>query len=200
MRFLLCAALLALCTPATAQISTTDSFLVLSQEQAGINSMGLKILAAWGTLNIATGIAATRTADDEEARRFHQMNAFWGGVNLALAGTGLLRARHDSGKVRIPADAFRHYQRDRRIFAINAGLDVLYAGTGAYLVHRGRQPTAAKPALLRGYGKSLVLQGAALFLFDAAMWAAHSRGSDAWQRAMGRIEFSGSGIGLRFGQ
>lgn len=200
MRSLLCAALLVLSNLATAQIFATDSFLVLSRKQARINSTGLKILATWGTVNIAAGIAGTRTADDEEARRFHQMNAFWGGVNVALAGAGLLRARHDAGKVRLPADAFRHYRRDRRVFAVNTGLDALYAGTGAYLIHRGRQSTATNPALLRGYGKSLVLQGAALFLFDAAMWATHGRGSDAWRRAMSRIELSGRGIGLRFVQ
>lgn len=198
MRFLFCTAFWLTSTSAIAQMCAVETADSLNAARIRKNATGLKILAGWGTLNIATGIVGSLAADDDEARRFHQMNAFWGGVNLTLAGVGIYRAHREVGKTRAPAESFKQYQRDRRIFAINAGLDVLYAGAGVYLIRRGNSTLATKPTLMSGYGKSLLLQGAVLFAFDAAMWAAHGRQSKAWQRAMEKIDVSDSGVGLRW--
>ena len=183
--------------PSVSAQATADTPMRLDAARLATNNTGLKILGGWGALNVVAGVLGAGTANDEEAKRFHQMNALWGGVNLALAGFGLHRARRDANLDRAPDDGFSSHRRDRRTFGINTGLDVLYAGTGAYLVHRGNRHATGDPELLRGYGQSLILQGAALFLFDAAMWAAHGRRSRSWRRLMERIAPAESGAGLR---
>ena len=49
----------------------------------------------------------------------------------------------------------------------NAGLDVGYMATGAYLWERGIRKDSRG---LKGYGQSLILQGGFLFTFDLIMY------------------------------
>ena len=49
-------------------------------------------LAGWSAANIVVSGIATNTRN-KEMRYFHQMNVMWGGINLAIAGLGLLGCR-----------------------------------------------------------------------------------------------------------
>src|SRR5690606_16555035 len=118
-----------------------------------------------------------------ESRHFHQMNAVWGVVNVGIAGLGFLGARRELMHPGSMAKAVQRYGSTRRLYLINAGLDVFYIGTGAYLTGHAKGTDGKNAELYRGFGKSLILQGAGLLLFDAAMYAAHARNAKGWQRA-----------------
>ncbi len=180
--------------PQIAKAALPDS---LNAARIRTNQTGLKILLGWGAVNIAAGAVGYATADGEEARRFCQMSAFWGIVNGAIAGFGYRNALREAERTYTPEEAYKKHHRDRRVFLLNAGLDVLYVGAGVYLHGRAGRPAADNPALLRGYGNAVLVQGAFLLLFDAAMYTVHGTRQGAWRRWAERVEVSGNGVGLR---
>ena len=124
--------------------------------------LGLQSLAAWGAVSTLGGVAAHQLSSDPQWKAFHEMNAAWGGVNLSLAAVGLWSASRETDP---------HKQRERwlnypAIFALNVGLDVGYIAAGAWLWQSGEDE--ADPTKI-GRGHALMLQGGALFLFDAVM-------------------------------
>jgi hypothetical protein len=90
------------------------------------------------------------------------------------------------------AESIREHESIRRILLFNAGLDVGYMATGLYL--RERANRAENSERLRGYGNSLLLQGAFLFTFDLIMFAVHGSMSDSFYN----FELSPMGLIYRF--
>jgi len=186
---------------ATHAASPDTSAADLNAARLRTNARGLPVLGTWGLTNIAAGTVGYLATDPGEARAFWGMNALWGVVNTALAGFGTYRARKQLAQLPTTETeaSYRKWRRDRRIFLINAGLDVVYAGAGVAMLAYGRGDGADNPAQMRGFGNALVMQGAALFLFDLAMWAAHGRAKGAWQKLLAGVGVSGIGVGVRLG-
>ena len=153
------------------------------------------VLGTWAVGNIAAGsiLQANRTGEDQY---FHRMNAYWNGVNLILAGSGLYTAlTTDPGGFDL-AESIVQQQRIEKILLFNAGLDVGYMLGGAYLMERARRPDQEQPERLRGFGRSIVLQGAFLFAFDlGAYFYIHQNAADL-PPLMGCLSFTGDAIGL----
>lgn len=132
----------------------------------------MSVLLGWSVANMGVGAVGWGVASDPEWVAFHQMNLAWNTVNLSLAIPGLVGAlRSEPG-----ADDLRSTLRSGNgtvgSFALNTGLDVGWMATGAWLWERGvRQDD---PRLL-GFGKSMVMQGGFLLVFDAVNWAVHGR-------------------------
>jgi hypothetical protein len=57
-----------------------------------------------------------------------------------------------------------------KILLLNCGLDLGYIAMGGYLVERGRRKEKLQWI---GFGKSIVLQGAFLLVFDAILYGFH---------------------------
>lgn len=130
------------------------------------NRTGMYTLGTWAVGNIAIG-AYGWSQNSGETKYFHQMNTLWNTVNLGLAIGGLLGSKTlPSSKIEL----LEHSRRMERIFLINAGLDVLYMGTGAYLLNIDLADSGKRSEQYEGYGKSLILQGAFLFIFDLVMY------------------------------
>jgi len=55
------------------------------------------------------------------------------------------------------------------VLLINAGLDVAYLGSGFLLRYLSTRYDS-RSDLLKGYGNSLILQGAFLLVFDLSFW------------------------------
>lgn len=164
---------LALPIPLAAQQPDSSSFANFHTQRAALDRRGLRVLGAWGAANVAVS-GARYFATEGQEKYFHQMNAGWGAVNLALAGAGLLAARRPTSANR-PA-AVRAQLRTETLYLFNAGLDAAYLATGLYLHERARtRATAVQQHRLRGYGRSLLLQGGFLLAFDGLMYAAHHR-------------------------
>ena len=130
-------------------------------------------LTAWGGTNVVVGGVGALNADREAWRQYHLMTAGWGLVNAALGGFGLIvNRRADRGAADVLADA----KRTEKILLLNAGLDVAYVAGGAYLLARARRAAADAPDRDRGWGRAVIVQGAALLAFDLLAYRRLRRG------------------------
>ena len=125
------------------------------------------------------------------------MNAAWGVINLSIAGLGYLGAKRELNKVYSSTQALHRYEATKRLYLLNAGLDGLYISTGAFLAEHAKHG-GTNADLYRGFGKSLILQGAGLLLFDATMFTAHHHKDKRWYRALQGVCITGNGIGWRY--
>jgi hypothetical protein len=173
MPFLLRLLLLSVLTfPAAAQQASSAALPEYNTQRTLLDQRGMRVLGAWAIGNV--GISGARTfATNGPEKYFHQMNVGWGVVNLALAGSALLSARHATP----PADragTVKAQLRTENLYLLNTGLDVAYVATGFYLKERARsRSTQRQQDRLTGYGRSLLLQGGFLFAFDGIIFAAH---------------------------
>ena len=122
------------------------------------------VLGGWGAANLAVGAFGMRRAQGEN-RAFHQMNLAWGAVNFGLAAGVWWTATHSDPTSFDLYETVRQHHRLQKIFLFNAGLDVAYIAGGFWLQERAKTATR-RPERLRGFGKSILLQGAFLFVFD----------------------------------
>jgi hypothetical protein len=153
------------------------------------------VLGTWGAANIVAGVTGLIVADGQEAKSFHTMNAIWGAVNLSIAGLSYTGAKKDMQK-NMDCDQMLHrYEATKRLSLLNAGLDVLYIGTGITL--NAYADDFNNPDRWHGYGKSIALQGLALLAFDATMFSMHQKQDKNWYKLLQGICFTGTGVGFR---
>ena len=133
-----------------------------------INNTGMVVLGSWAILNISTG-AYGWSRYTGGSKYFHQMNLFWNVVNLSIAGIAIYGNTHtDYSNWELGMFLEKHL-KTQNFFLINAGLDIGYMGGGLLLRHfSGRSPNNGDR--LKGYGNSVILQGAFLFVFDLVMY------------------------------
>lgn len=182
-------------------VSTVDyaqdiSYEALHEKRIKTNSTGMLILTGWGGANLAAGITGYALADDMEWRSFHGMNALWGAVNGTIGILGYMGARKEAGKEFDKDEAYARYKQSKKIYLINAGLDVLYIGSGAALVALSDEFN--KPLRWSGFGKSIIFQGAALLVFDAIMYGILQTNNEQWTKLVSGLHFTGSGIGYTY--
>ena len=180
-----------------AGIRDTAIFSQLNVQRIHTDMTGMRVLGGWGLLHTVAGIAGTVAADQDDWKHFHQMNAAWGVVNLGIAGLGYLGARRELRKQYSPAQALHRYEATKRLYLLNAGLDGLYISTGVFLSEHAKH-AGSNADLYRGFGKSLILQGAGLLVFDVTMFMAHHHKDKGWYRALQGLSVTGNGIGWRW--
>jgi len=137
-------------------------------ESLKINNTGMVVLGSWAILNISTG-AYGWSRYTGQSKYFHQMNLFWNVVNLSIAGIALYGNAHTDYSTWEQGMFLEKHLKTQNLFLINAGLDIGYMGGGLLLRHfSGRRPNNSDR--LKGYGNSVILQGAFLFVFDLVMY------------------------------
>ena len=137
---------------------------VINQTRLDYNLQGMIILGTWAVINLILGaVASFRTRGQTQA--FHQMNAYWNVVNLGIAAYGFWQASRVA--VLNFWEVLFAQQQIEKILLANAALDFGYIALGLYLIERGRRLEKDK---WLGFGKSIVLQGAFLLLFDAILY------------------------------
>ena len=152
-------------TVATAQRLTPPITLHDFSEQRIRHQKTLGLaLGGYALANIAVGsIGSGRTSG--ETMYVHRMNVYWNLFNLGIAGAGLVGLRNRNAGGETLGEAIKQHQTMKQVLLFNAGLDVAYVVGGAYLRERANtHPNKADQ--LRGYGKSVMLQGGFLFAFD----------------------------------
>lgn len=162
-----------------------------NQKRIDYNRSGMLILGSWAVGNMVLGgVMAGRTSG--ETRAFHQMNMYWNTVNLAIAGFGYYSATRE-----VPSGEFwetmRAQQSIEKILLVNAALDVAYMAGGLYLLERGRR---LENDQFKGFGKSVILQGAFLMSFDAIKFAFHNFHGKELPEIMNHVGMTANGIGL----
>ncbi len=132
------------------------------------NNTGMYILGGWAIANLAAG-AAGWSGTSGSTMYFHQMNFFWNTINLGIAGLALLGNHTTDISLLSSGELLSKHTRTENLYLINTGLDVVYMGTGLLLKQLSTR-NVKRPDMLKGYGNSVLLQGAFLFLFDGIMY------------------------------
>jgi len=170
---------------------TSQELEQINRDRISLNSNGMLILGGWAVSNLVVGgIGMTQTSGN--VRYFHQMNAAWNTVNLAIAGFGYYGLRNQSTSITL-SETITEFHNFEKILLFNAGLDVGYMAIGAYLWERGIRTESAR---LKGYGQSMILQGGFLFVFDLVLYALSRSESRALIQSLDSVSLSASGIGL----
>lgn len=130
---------------------------------------GMYVLSGWATTNMGVGLIGYQVGTGEN-RRFHEMNMYWNSVSLGLAVSSLLRSKNSmKHQTLLGEDALHHHYRTEKRFLFNTGINLAYVAGGFWLRERGmHHPTRSD--LFKGYGTSVITQGAFLLLFDIYMY------------------------------
>jgi hypothetical protein len=151
--------------PIFGQDSGMTDFYIKSNK---INTSGMFILGGWAVSNMAVGAIGWANSTGT-AKYFHQMNFFWNSVNLGIAGFALYSNLNTDVSLLSAEEMITKHIKTENLYLINAGLDVVYIGTGFLLKHLSTK-NLNKQDLLKGYGNSVILQGGFLMAFDLIMW------------------------------
>lgn len=186
--------LLLLCCYGFLQAQQVDVNL-LDFNQAGIahQKVAMLTLGGWAVLNIGSGLALQGSADGA-TKHFHRMNAMWNGVNLAIAGFGYYSAMKSDPAGWDLVTSLGEHNGFQKILLFNAGLDVGYIMGGLYLTERAKRPDVNSDQL-KGFGQSIMLQGAFLMVFDLANYFISS-GRNGEMDLL--LQSTSNGLGLTF--
>jgi hypothetical protein len=163
------------------------------KQSLSIQKTGMIVLSSWAGLNLLSGIAGNFRYQSE-SKYFFQMNAAWNVVNLGIAAFGF------AGVANAVLDVDSSYMLSElkkfdRILLINAGLDVIYVATGALLLNKGLKNNRAR---FIGYGRSILLQGGFLFLFDMILYLTHRPYTKSLFQITEKINITTTGLSIAF--
>lgn len=148
----------------------------LNQARLQLQKASTSTLAGWSAINIGSGAAGFALAEGRN-RHFSEMNLYWGLVNGVIAGVSIGVLARDLKLERSRVEVLEEYRKARLAFLVNGGLDLIYISGGVVLWQAARTAGGSSPNALQsrliGYGQSVVLQGAFLLAFDAAMYLAY---------------------------
>jgi hypothetical protein len=162
-RALLASAAFAISLASVPSVARADDLAATEERDAFVRDQRnqMTVLGAFALGSVATGVPML-TSSHAEIRAAGAQNIAWGAIDGVIALVALVATNKQANE-----DASAGHWTDerataRRIFAINAGLDVLYVTTGALLLALG------KTDALRGTGGAILAQGGFLFAFDTA--------------------------------
>ena len=119
------------------------------------------LLGTWAVVNIV--LWRTHRNSTRHMAYYWQMNGLWNIVNLSIALGSIVSAL-------VNASSYQNSAATQKfiiwLVAINILADLLYVGFGTWLESRGKKDSNVR---YRGYGLSIQLQGAFLFLFDTLL-------------------------------
>ena len=176
--------------------STLDEF---NLRQQLINRRGMYVLSGWALGNILYGSIASGLSTGE-GQIFHASNAIWGGINLCIAIPGVIGAYNKEKALNLSFGKTALQQHGiEKLYLINGVLDIVYVGTGATAWGFSDRVVSPKNKnMLSGGGKSFILQGGFLAVFDWTMYIAHSQHAFRHlNRYIGGLSYDGSSISYR---
>jgi hypothetical protein len=132
------------------------------------NQKGMLILGFWAISNIIWG-GIGMTKAQGQSKGFHEMNFYWNLVNLLIASIGYWQAQQEVLDLNI-WQTIENQQSITKILWLNFGLDLGYIVCGFFLIERGLRKTKLR---LVGFGKSIVIQGLFLLIFDGILVGFH---------------------------
>ncbi|MBO6585703.1 MAG: hypothetical protein JJ953_06330 [Gracilimonas sp.] len=176
-----------------AQNSTFDAQFH-AQKSYDLQKKGMIFLGSWATLNILSG-STGYFLSEKSTKYFHQMNAGWNLVNAGIAGFALYSISQIDVASLSYTQSLNELQRLDKFLLLNTGLDVGYMSTGAWLWERGIRKKSSR---LEGYGKSLIVQGGFLLVFDLVLYFLHSPITSDLIQLTESINVTASGFRINF--
>ena len=160
-----------------------DKVIETNMDRLSLQKTGMITLGSWAIGNIAVGsIRMGQTTGSQY--RFHQMNVFWNIVNLGIAAGGYYGATTAQPEDFTAMQTLKEYHSFNKILLLNAGLDVGYMLGGLYLRERAKN-VSKRQNMLKGYGQSIMLQGAFLFVFDLVLYGFMNEQTHAFMNSSG---------------
>ena len=190
-KFILTSTLLCCCVFLCAQGSDLGAF---NKERLERQRISMIVLGGWAVGNIAVGASLYGNRQGED-RYFHLMNMGWGVINLGLATAGYLSAVNTDPT---SLDLYQSVQAQhnlQKILLLNTGLDVGYVLGGLYLIERSKT-RGKKPERLKGFGRSIILQGAFLFAFDLGAYFIQTSQNSKLRPLLSNFYFDGQQLGV----
>jgi hypothetical protein len=138
------------------------------RQSLGIQNTGMYVLGSWAVLNIAAG-GYGWSQHSGKRMYFDQMNLFWNAVNISIAGFALYSNYNTDISLMSDHDMMAGHLRIENILLISTGFNIAYIGTGL-LMRQLADRSPRRSDLVKGYGSSIILQGAFLFVFDLALY------------------------------
>jgi len=177
------------CSSSFCQTVTLNDF---NRERIKTTKQSMLVLGGWAAANLLySGISITAATGND--KYFHEMNLIWGGINIGLATIGYLGAKKQDGLTY--AQSMKKQMGVEKIFLFNAGLDVAYIAGGFYLKEKAKNDLKNTDRF-EGYGKSVVLQGAGLLLFDGIMYLLHNTHGKQLNKMAEKIQIVSTGNGI----
>ena len=175
--------------------SAQDSLKSFNYSRNRITTTGMTVLGSWAVANIGIGAVGWANSAGGSNKYFYQMDVLWNMVNLGAAIQGFTGAQKNKNKLFTATESLKEQQKIEKIFLINGGLDLVYIGTGLFLNHRGDISNSDQ---LKGYGSSIILQGAFLLFFDGTMYNAQRHNGSKLRRFLEKnpVTFDGRRVGL----
>ena len=165
-------------SPAQGQTAAprTDSLVqVQSTQLQAAERAHLWRVAGWGGANVLGGLAlvwASSRSGTSTQWHFGAMSAGWGVVNVGIAAGGLLASSPLPTELGALVSAERQFHD---VLLVNLGLNVAYSAVGATMLGASYYGID-NIGRWRGFGASLILQGAGLLVLDGiAFFASRSR-------------------------
>lgn len=182
------------CLASLPLFTQTLSLRDYNQQRIKATRSGMLVLGGWGAANLIGGgiLAATQ---EGEAKYFHQMNAAWGGINLGIATLSYFAAKKIDPAGFDTFQTIEEHYKTEKLFLFNAGLDLGYVATGLYLAERAKT-FDKNQTRWKGFGKSIAVQGAFLFVFDLASYLVHGRHRKQLKPIVEGLGFTGNGVYL----
>jgi hypothetical protein len=193
-------------------LDSTSNFaaarIALDAHRIGVNKPAMLTLGAWAAGNMLVNgllMLGSSKQEDKTAFYFQQMNLFWGAVNLGLAASGYWSALSEQPASNTLSQSIEKQNSIEAILLLNAGLDVAYMAGAAWMLERARSvelggnplgvPTLESQRW-RGFGQSLLLQGAFLLAFDVVVYFLHHLGGQPLIEPMLQNLLQGASLGL----
>ena len=172
-------------------ISIPDS---VASRRTMLNKTNMTVLLAWSGANLVQGSISAGNLKGSP-HYFHQMNAYFNIINLAIAGYGIYEVRKQMNKKLSLLQNLRQQQKIESLLLLNSGLDLSYITTGLYLRERGTNKLNEQT---KGYGGSLILQGSFLLVFDLIQYIEHRQNGQLLNKYLGNLQFASTanGVGL----
>lgn len=128
--------------------------------------IGMIVLSLWALGNIFIGFFNRRKHDGLK-KYFYEMNLMWNIVNLVIAIGALVGLQDIYYNSPTPQGIIEYIDWTSNVLVINIFLDIGYQLAGFWIF---KKPLMKFKARMQGYGVSLILQGAFLFVLDCMMW------------------------------
>jgi hypothetical protein len=166
-------------------------------QRLDINRSAMLVLGSWAVGNMLVGTYGHFNTTGQ-IREFHQFNFMWNVVNLGIAAFGYHQAATADPMAFGYVDILKEYNTLQNILLLNVGLNVSYMATGLYLRERSKNSRKYGDRL-KGYGNSLLLQGAFLFVFDTSLFFIHrSHANLHLYPQLESLAAGGAGLGILF--
>ena len=136
----------------------------LFERQQQLQMRAMMVLGTWGLANTLSGSVGMLQSEGK-LKSFHQMNMGWGLVNTGIAAIGYYGARHLNLDDPLIFSLYNQNVTLSKTLLFNAGLDVGYVSFGLFLRERSKNVVKNQDRL-KGFGNSLLIQGAFLLVFD----------------------------------